>query len=72
MPAEMVALDGYVLTNQTERAIGIVKVGIEAFTKGNLVWVPRSLVEDEGETLAGGDTDIVVAEWFAEREGLDY
>lgn len=34
------------------------------------VWIPRSVCQD-GDTLKEGDTDIMVAEWFAEKEGLD-
>jgi len=33
------------------------------------VWIPRSVCED-GDALEEGDTDVVVQEWFAEREGM--
>lgn len=33
------------------------------------VWVPRSVCEC-GDELAVGETDIVVADWYIEREGL--
>jgi hypothetical protein len=33
------------------------------------LWIPRSVCEC-GDDLAEGDSDVVVQEWFAEREGL--
>lgn len=33
------------------------------------LWVPRSVCL-EGDALDVGDTDIIVAAWFAEKEGL--
>lgn len=32
-------------------------------------WIPRSVCED-GDNLSVGDADVVVAEWFADKEGL--
>lgn len=35
------------------------------------VWVPKSLIHDDSEVYkAGTDGKLVVARWFAEREGL--
>lgn len=33
------------------------------------VWVPRSVCL-EGDMLDVGDTDLIVADWFIEKEGL--
>lgn len=33
------------------------------------VWIPRSVCE-AGSELSEGDTDVVVADWYIEREGL--
>lgn len=33
-------------------------------------WIPRSVCLD-GDTIDVGDTDLVVAEWFCEKEGLE-
>lgn len=33
------------------------------------LWIPRSVCL-EGDALDVGDTDIIVAAWFAEKEGL--
>lgn len=35
----------------------------------NEVWIPRSVCEC-GDEIAVWDTDIVVADWYIEREGL--
>jgi hypothetical protein len=34
-------------------------------------WIPRSLCED-GDQLDMGDRDVVVQQWFADKEGLPY
>jgi hypothetical protein len=34
------------------------------------IWIPRSVIEN-GDTIAKDDEDVVVQEWFAEREGLE-
>lgn len=61
--AGYVDLDGYQVAGITKLAVLVVK-GTFA------VWCPRSVCED-GDELTLGDTDIRVAEWFADREGLD-
>jgi len=33
------------------------------------VWIPRSVCL-EGDALDVGDTDLIVADWFIEKEGL--
>jgi hypothetical protein len=39
------------------------------FNNMSEVWMPRSVVEC-GEDIQVGETDVVVRDWFAEREGL--
>lgn len=46
----------------TEKAILIVYEGEE-------YWVPRSVCLD-GNEAAEGDTDLIVADWWLEKEGL--
>lgn len=65
-----VSLEGYVVRRTTEKAVGLAKSG-STILHDDLTWVPRSVCED-GDALAEGDTDITVAEWFADKEGLDY
>jgi hypothetical protein len=61
------ALDGYEVEAATPRAIGLRRRG--APVGRSLLWVPRSVVED-GDDILKGETDICVAAWFVEREGL--
>ncbi len=63
---EYVTLNGYVVKHATERAIGIVK---EASYNNDATWIPRRWV-DNTDVLSVGDTDIIVARWKAEEEGL--
>lgn len=65
---EYVTLNGYVVKHATERAIGIVK---EASYNNDATWIPRRWV-DNTDVLSVGDTDIIVARWKAEEEGLDH
>lgn len=37
--------------------------------EGREVWIPRSVCL-EGDALDVGDTDMIVADWFLEKEGL--
>jgi len=46
----------------TDRAVLIVYEDAE-------VWVPRSVCL-EGDSLSVGDTDLIVADWWLEKEGL--
>lgn len=62
-----VSIDGYVIKRITERAIGIRK---ENDQDADLIWVPKSQVED-ADVLDVGDIDICVADWIVEREELD-
>jgi len=50
------------ITRATDRAVLIVYEGDE-------VWVPRSVCL-EGDSLSVGDTDLIVADWWLEKEGL--
>lgn len=63
-----VTLDKCEVIAKTEKAVLIEwKAHGEVFN----AWVPRSVCTD-GQTLQPGDTDIIVQEWFAEKEGLPY
>lgn len=46
------------------------KAVLVRFTDGRETWIPRSACEG-GDDLEEGDTDIVVANWFIEKEGLN-
>lgn len=61
---DTVTLDGYQVVHFTERAI--LARHMKSATES---WIPRSVCE-AGDRLSIGETDIVVAEWFAEKEGL--
>jgi hypothetical protein len=47
-------------------------VGLDCEDERERIWVPKSVIDDEGEGIEAGDEDIEVnvAEWFAEKEGL--
>lgn len=61
-------LDGYMVKVARDKSIGIVKSND---LNGEICWIPRSLLQ-AGADLGFGDTDIVVEEWKAEQENLDY
>jgi hypothetical protein len=52
------------VTATTQKAV------LVRFTLGQETWIPRSVCDD-GDRLGKGDTDIVVEQWFATKEGLD-
>lgn len=57
-------LIGEVLRPTTERAVLFrLETGVEK-------WIPRSVCLD-GDVISEGDTELVVAEWFCEKEGLE-
>lgn len=60
--SRQVSLEGEV-ARTTERAV------LYRDEWGNETWIPRSVLLD-GDSLDDGDTDLVCAEWFAEKEGL--
>lgn len=68
MPREFVALDGYEIFVTTDRAIGIAKAG-EYISGGEVIWIPKSQCAFD---YPKGETDIEVAKWLADQEGLDY
>lgn len=38
---------------------------------GDEVWIPKSVIDDDSEVYQDGDEgDLVITEWFAEKEGL--
>jgi len=46
--------------------------GLDTEDDRERIWVPKSVIDDEGDGIEVGDDDIEVnvAEWFAEKEGL--
>lgn len=39
---------------------------------GTLLWLPRSVVDNDVSKLAEGDTaTVTIQEWFAEKEGIE-
>lgn len=67
MSAAYVALDGYEVRVVTAKAAGIAKTGEPADIE--LIWIPFSQC---AEVYEKGETDIEVAKWLADKEGLDY
>lgn len=57
-------LTGEVLRPSTHRAI------LFRCKNGSEHWIPRKVCLD-GDTIDEGDTEIVVATWFCEKEGLE-
>lgn len=50
---------------ETEKAIKVQR------EDGSEFWIPKSVVHDNSEVYADGhDGDLVVAEWFAQKQGL--
>jgi len=68
---EHVTLDGYVVRAATDLAVGIAKAKTPLGQREVLTWIPRSTCDD-GSRLERGDTDILVEQWKADQEGLDY
>lgn len=51
---------------ETEKALLVLR------ETGDEVWIPKSVIHDDSEVYQEGDDGkLVVAEWFAEQEGLD-
>ena len=59
-------LDRYRVDQTTTRAVLLIDT-----TSGEKTWVPRSLCMG-GDLLSPPMTDIIVATWFADKEGLRY
>lgn len=66
MSREYQPLDGYEVVATTHKALGIRRAKVQT---RDLIWVPRSVVED-GDNLERGETDIRVLPWFVDREDL--
>lgn len=62
MSAGQITLSGEIIRT-TDRAV------LFRSETGDETWIPRSVCPG-GEDLEDGDTDILVARWFAEGEGL--
>jgi hypothetical protein len=54
---------------ETERALLVV---LES--DGSERWVPKSVIDDDSECYStrGGAGDLIVAQWWAEKEGLHF
>jgi hypothetical protein len=63
-----VTLSGVEVIDTTRLAVC---VAWSAHSEDHTAWIPRSLCDD-GDTLEAGDKDVVVATWFADKEGLPY
>jgi hypothetical protein len=38
---------------------------------GDPFWIPKSVIDDDSEVSVAGDKgDLIIATWFAEREGI--
>lgn len=62
------SLGEYECVHETERALKCVEVGSPP---EDAIWVPKSVVSDDSEVYKKGNIgELVVAEWFAEKEGL--
>ena len=65
MTLDTVTVEGAKCENETEKAILV-------STSSGSWWVPKSVVHDDSEVYATGtDGDLVVARWFAEKEGIE-
>ena len=65
MPRD-VTLSGVQIVHTTKLAV---QIGWTEHSEEMFAWIPRSLCVD-GDTLGEGDTDVIVAQWFADKEGL--
>ena len=61
-------LSGVEIIDTTRLAV---QIAWTADSEDHTAWIPRSLCMD-GDTLEEGDKDVVVATWFADKEGLPY
>lgn len=62
--AKQATLSG-LITRTTESAV------LMELDDGSEYWVPRSVCIS-GDTITEGDTDILVACWFLDKEGVSY
>lgn len=64
MTNDTITIEGARCENETAKAILV-------WTIGGSWWVPKSVVHDDSEVYkAGTDGDLIVARWFAEKEGI--
>lgn len=62
---DLTSIDDVTVVRATEKAL-------LCRLDGREVWVPRSLIGDDSEVADAGDEGtLVVATWFAEKEGLE-
>lgn len=63
-PNDTVTFEKVTVKQETPRAI-LVAIG------SGQVWVPKSVIHDDSEVYAmDTDGDLIVARWFAEKEGI--
>lgn len=59
-----VSLGQFEVSRETEKALKV-------FNDDNQVWVPKSVIHDDSEVYKLGTSgDLVVAEWWAEKNGF--
>ena len=60
-----VALEVEKVLRETDKALLVLVEGMET-------WVPKSIIHDDSEcySLKSGPGEMLVPEWFAEKEGL--
>lgn len=64
--ARTVELDVIDVVKETDAALCV-----ELADRDEEVWIPKSVVSDDSEVWKEGDTGtMIIAEWFAEKEGL--
>jgi len=65
--------DDYAIFNDA-RVLGGSQMALRVLLEGQVVWVPRSLVHDDGaidrHSQRGDAGDIQIAEWWCLKEGL--
>lgn len=60
------------VTCETETEKAILVMFDEGPRMGETVWVPKSVIDEESEVQGTGDEGLLcIAEWFAEKEGLE-
>lgn len=65
MSADGVSLGEGRVVSETEKAI------LVELESGDELWIPKSVVHDDSECYEDGhEGEVVVARWFAEKQGL--
>jgi len=65
MTDDTVTIEKVTVKQETAKAI-LVAIGADQF------WVPKSVIHDDSEVYAAAtDGDLVIARWWAEKEGIE-